>query len=221
LLYFAVCNARYRKVARVSFHLRATNSCAHCSHALFPRPRLCETLIDMEFLEAQPVSVAIRVGLAADAAEVAALRVAAANDLTERFGKGFWSSAATEKGVLQAMKQGKVLIATRAGTIVGTLALSTRKPWAIDASYFSRVRTAIYLTSMAVAPDLQGQGVGREMLAAAEEAVRGWPGDAVRLDAFDAEAGAGLFYEKCGYEERGRAVFRGVPLIYYERLLTG
>jgi GNAT superfamily N-acetyltransferase len=174
----------------------------------------------MEFLEVPSVSVAIRVGVAADAAEIVALRVAAANDLTARFNKGFWSSAATENGVLQAMKQGKVLAATRAGAIVGTLALSTKKPWAIDASHFTRVKTPIYLTSMAVEPGLQGRGVGREMLAAAEDMARGWPGQSIRLDAFDAEAGAGGFYEKCGYEERGRAVFRAVPLIYYERLLA-
>jgi GNAT superfamily N-acetyltransferase len=118
------------------------------------------------------------------------------------------------------MKQGRVLIATKAETIVGTLALSTRKPWAIDASYFTKVKTPIYLTSMAVEPKLQGQGVGREMLAAAEATTRAWPGHAIRLDAFDAEAGAGIFYEKCGYKEVGRAVFRSVPLIYYERLLT-
>jgi GNAT superfamily N-acetyltransferase len=165
------------------------------------------------------VKLAIRVGVAADAAGIAELRVAAANDLTERFGKGFWSSAATEKGVLQAMKQGKVLIAARAGKIAGTLALSTRKPWAIDVAHFTRVKTPIYLTSMAVDPKLQGQGVGREMLAAAAEMARDWPGHAIRLDAFDAEAGAGRFYEKCGYAERGRAVFRSVPLIYYERVL--
>ena len=165
------------------------------------------------------VKLSTRVALVADAAEIAALRVAAANDLTQRFGKGFWSSVATEKGVLQAMKQGKVLIATQAGMIVGTLALSTRKPWAIDASYFSKAKTPVYLTSMAVDPRLQGQGVGRAMLAAAEEIARGWPGHAIRLDAFDADAGAGRFYEKCGYAEQGRAVFRSVPLIYYEKLL--
>jgi GNAT superfamily N-acetyltransferase len=166
------------------------------------------------------VKLAIREAVAADAAEIAALRVTTANDLTQRFGKGFWSSAATENGVLQAMRQGKVLIARKAETIVGTLALSARKPWAIDASYFTRVKTPIYLTSMAVEPKLQGQGVGREMLAAAEVTTRDWPGHAIRLDAFDADAGAGAFYEKCGYKEVGRAVFRSVPLIYYERLLT-
>jgi GNAT superfamily N-acetyltransferase len=162
----------------------------------------------------------IRMAVAADAAEIAALRVRAANDLTQRFGKGFWSSAATEGGVLQAMKQGKVLIATKAGTVAGTLALSTRKPWAIDAACFTRVKTPIYLTSMAVDPELQRQNIGRGMLAVAEDMARSWPGQAIRLDAFDAEAGAGEFYERCGYKERGRAVFRSVPLIYYERLLA-
>jgi len=166
------------------------------------------------------VKLAVREAVAAEAVEIAALRVSAANDLTQRFGKGFWSSAATENGVLQAMKQGKVLIAAKGGAIVGTLALSTKKPWAIDSSYFTRVKTPIYLTSMAVEPKLQGQGVGREMLATADMTAQGWPGHAIRLDAFDAEAGAGIFYEKCGYKEVGRAVFRSVPLIYYERLLT-
>jgi GNAT superfamily N-acetyltransferase len=170
-------------------------------------------------VEKPDVKLAIRVAVAADAAEIAELRVRAANDLTQRFGKGFWSSAATEKGVLQAMKQGKVLIATKAGEIVGTLALSTKKPWAIDVSYFSKAKTPIYLTSMAVDPALQKQGVGRALLAAAEETARDWVGHAIRLDAFDAEAGAGRFYEKCGYVERGRVVFRSVPLIYYELVL--
>ena len=50
--------------------------------------------------------------------------------------------------------------------------------------------------------------------------MRRWPAQAIRLDAFDAEAGAGLFYAKCGYAERGRVTYRNVPLIYYERLLA-
>jgi GNAT superfamily N-acetyltransferase len=58
------------------------------------------------------------------------------------------------------------------------------------------------------------------MLDRALEVARDWPADAVRLDAYDAPAGAGPFYEKCGWEERGRVVYRKCPLIYYERLLN-
>ncbi len=165
------------------------------------------------------MKLSIRQAVEADAGEIAALRVAAANDLTERFGKGFWSSNATDNGVQSSMKHGKVLIATDAGKIIGTLTLSTKKPWAIDPTYFTRVKTPVYLTSMAVAPMLQSRGVGRAMLVAVDEAVRRWPAQAIRLDAFDAGAGAGAFYAKCGYEEKGRAVFRGVPLVYYEKVL--
>lgn len=161
----------------------------------------------------------MRQAVEADAKEIAALRMAAAADLTTRFGKGFWSSNTTDKGVFQAMRRGKVIVAIDAGAIVGTLTLSAQKPWAIDPSYFTAVQRPIYLTSMAVAPALQNKGVGRAMLDAADRAAKAWPGQAIRLDAFDAAAGAGAFYAKCGYQEKGRATFRGVPLIYFEKLL--
>jgi len=43
--------------------------------------------------------------------------------------------------------------------------------------------------------------------------------DAIRLDAYDSPAGAGDFYAKCGFNERGRVVYRNDPLVYYELLL--
>jgi ribosomal protein S18 acetylase RimI-like enzyme len=165
------------------------------------------------------LKLSIRQAVEADAKETAVLRMAAANDLTTRFGKGFWSSNTTDKGVLQAMRRGKVIIAVDAGAILGTLTLSTQKPWAIDTSYFTPVQRPIYLTSMAVLPALQNRGVGRAMLDAVDSIAKAWPGQAIRLDAFDAEAGAGAFYTKCGYQEKGRAIFRAVPLIYFEKLL--
>jgi GNAT superfamily N-acetyltransferase len=168
------------------------------------------------------VKLSIREAVNADAEEIAAVRRTAAEDLTKRFGQGVWSSETTSKGVLFAMKRGCVIIATDAGTIIGTLTLSTRKPWAIDAACFTKVKTPIYLTSMAIDPKAQRQGVGRAMLTDADQRALGWPesrGQAIRLDACDADAGAGAFYARCGYSERGRTVFRTAPLIYFERLL--
>jgi hypothetical protein len=46
-----------------------------------------------------------------------------------------------------------------------------------------------------------------------------WPADAIRLDAWDAQAGAGEFYRKCGYREVGRAAYRKTRLIYFELAL--
>jgi GNAT superfamily N-acetyltransferase len=72
---------------------------------------------------------------------------------------------------------------------------------------------------MAVAPSHQLIGIGRRMLDSALEITRAWPAQSIRLDTYDADAGAGPFYEKCGFTEVGRVVYRGTPLLYYERLI--
>jgi GNAT superfamily N-acetyltransferase len=150
---------------------------------------------------------------------LAALHTAVAADLTLRYGQGFWSSVSTERGVLSSMRHSRVLIAKKGKKIVGTLRLATKKPWAIDVSYFTPVKKALYLTSMAVIPEMQRHGIGRLLLAEAVQQARAWPADAIRLDAFDANAGAGEFYAKCGFREVGRVIYRKNPLIYYELVL--
>lgn len=151
-----------------------------------------------------------------DAEEIAALRVDVADDLTSAFGKGHWSARTTERGVLSVMRTASVYVARRRGKLVATLALSARKPWSIDKAFFTACKFPLYLTDMAVTPALQRQGMGRECLAEAFRIARGWPADFIRLDAYDADAGAGAFYEKCGYTELGRKNFKGTPLIYFE-----
>ena len=101
------------------------------------------------------------------------------------------------------------------------LRLATKKPWAIDVSYFTPAKRPLYLSNLAVSVAHQGQGLGRLALADAGATAVAWPADAIRLDAYDAEAGAGGFYTRCGFTERGRVVYRGDALIYYERLLSG
>jgi len=152
----------------------------------------------------------------ADASAIAILRTVVALDLTRRYGKGHWSSAATERGVLNDLRTGSVLIARRRGRLIATLRLATKKPWAIDVSYFTPCVRPLYLTSMAVTPDLQGAGVGTHCLGLAQQVAREWPADMLRLDAYDGPAGAGAFYRKCGFRETGRAVYRGNPLVYFE-----
>ena len=99
------------------------------------------------------------------------------------------------------------------------LRLAQKKPWAIDVSYFTPVKRPLYLTGMAVSVAHQGQGLGRLALVDACAVAEAWPADAIRLDAFDAAAGAGEFYAHCGFTERGHVVYKGDPLVYYERLL--
>lgn len=157
----------------------------------------------------------------ADTPALVTLQNAVAAHLTEQYGAGHWSGITTEKGVLRGIRMSRVLTARSRGRIVGTLRLATKKPWAIDRAFFTDVRRPLYLLDMAVTPRLQRKGVGRQLMAEARQLARAWPADAICLDAYDSEAGAGPFYAKCGFQEVGRATFRGVPLVYFELLLKG
>jgi GNAT superfamily N-acetyltransferase len=154
-----------------------------------------------------------------DAPALAALHTAVVEELTRLHGRGPWSSVTTEKGALFGMRNARVVVARKGKTMVGTLHLPTKKPWAIDVSYFTPVKKALYLTHMAVIPAMQRQGIGRKLLEEVVKQARAWPADAIRLDAFDADAGAGAFYAKCGFREVGRVTYRKAPLIYFEVVL--
>jgi GNAT superfamily N-acetyltransferase len=154
------------------------------------------------------------------ATALAKLHTAVADDLTRKYGRGPWSSRTTEKGVLFGMRHSHVFMAREGPEIVATLGLSTRKPWAIDTSYFTSCGQALYLANMAVLPDRQRRGIGRWCLQQAQRWAREWPADAIRLDAFEEEAGAGEFYAKFGFTEVGRVTYRKTPLIYFELLLA-
>jgi GNAT superfamily N-acetyltransferase len=155
----------------------------------------------------------------ADALAVLELRVATARDLTARYGRGHWSIEGTERGVLNDVRISEVWLALRGRQPAATFRLATRKPWAIDASYFSPSARPLYLTDMAVRPDLQREGIGRLCVERMIAIAREWPADAIRLDAYDAEAGAGAFYARCGFTERGRTSYRGNPLVYFEMII--
>jgi ribosomal protein S18 acetylase RimI-like enzyme len=154
-----------------------------------------------------------------DVAVIAALQNAVAGALTARFGPGHWSTLVSERGAALAQRHARVRVGRDGKQILTVLRLATKKPWAIDVSFFTPVRRPLYLTGMAVSVSHQRQGLGRLALEEACTIGQEWPADAIRLDAYDAEAGAGGFYARYGFTERGRVVYKGTPLVYYERLL--
>jgi GNAT superfamily N-acetyltransferase len=151
-----------------------------------------------------------------DAEELTALHAAAAADLTARFGSGHWSNFSAVRKVEGPTAVVRTRVGVERGRIVSTLRLQTKKPWAIDVGYFTPVARPLYLVAMVVAVGRQRHGLGRQALQDAADVARKWPADAIRLDAYDAEAGAGAFYARCGYAERGRRHYKGNPLVYYE-----
>ncbi len=154
---------------------------------------------------------------AADARGLLELRERTAAHLAKQHGRKRRPSRATIRSVLWELKRGDVIwVLRREGRIVASLVLGTRKPWSIDASTFAHASRPLYLTSMNVAPEAQRQGIGRLCLEEAKRIAREWPADAIRLDAFDRDDGAGEFYRKCGFREVARVRYRGTPLIYFE-----
>lgn len=152
-----------------------------------------------------------------DAEAIAALRNAVSDNLTFKHGKGWWTGYCTAAGVLFDLRNGTVLASLHRGDVIATLKLSVQKPSSIDLNHFPKAKHPLYLTSMAVAPEFQRQGVGRACLEQTIKIARCRGADAIFLDAYDHPAGgAGPFYARCGCRETGRARFKGVPLIYYE-----
>lgn len=154
-----------------------------------------------------------------DVHAVVALHAAVNAELRREFGRDAWTTNVTEKSVARDLKTSRVMIMRDKGGIVGTLRLATKKPWAIDLSYFTPVGRALYLHGMAVLPERQRTGIGRKLMAKASAVGKTWPADAIRLDTYDGRSGAGPFYAKCDYCERGRTTYRKTPLVYYELLL--
>ena len=154
-----------------------------------------------------------------DVEAIFSLKEAIADSLTREFGKGHWSSFGTQAGVVRAVKSSTLWVARSRVGVIAVLSLSTRKPWAIDPAYFTAARTPLYLTDMAVEPAVQRRGIGRACLVEARSLAAKYPSGAIRLDAYDAPAGAGGFYAKCGYREVGRVVHKKNPLVYYETLI--
>jgi GNAT superfamily N-acetyltransferase len=167
------------------------------------------------------MALSFRFATEADAPALLRLRLAVDADQERRFGTNRWSTSISAKSVARGLKSSRVLVASRHGRIVGALRMETKKPWAIDLRYFTPVARALYLHDVNVDPPVQRAGVGRLLIERTKAVAREWPVDAIRLDAYDGPAGGGPFYRKCGFTEVGRAVYRGVPLIYFELVLSG
>ncbi len=162
----------------------------------------------------------MRAALVNDVLHILRVRNSAARALTQQFGDGPWTRESTERGALNGLRHSRIILAFENNIPVGTYRITTHKPWAIDRAFFTPVLRPLYLTDMAVAASHQRAGVGRALIAHAEAIARAHPAQAIWLDAYDADAGAGLFYAKCGFRECGRTVYRGAPLVYYEKSIV-
>lgn len=153
-----------------------------------------------------------------DARALADLRTRVAREMTREFGVGHWSPCPCKAEVVRQLRASKVLKASRDSEIIGTVRLARALPGLIDSESFTKVDTALYVLGLAVSPDVRREGVGRDLIEAAKESARDWPADALWLDAYDHVAGAGAFYQACGFRAVGPSSKGEIPLIFYEWL---
>ena len=162
----------------------------------------------------------ISIATKSDARALAALRSAVAQGMTQRFGKGHWSACPSKAEVVRQLRASHVLVARQGAEIIGTVRLVRVLPGVIDSSAFTPVEKALYVLGLAVAPECRGQGIGRQLMDAAKDTARSWGAQALWLDAYEHEAGAGPFYVKCGFRKVGGTKNGEVPLCFYEWLVA-
>ena len=167
-----------------------------------------------------PMTLVFTLATPSDVDAVVSLRAAVAQDLTTRHGRGHWSSVGSDKSVLRDIRTSHVILAWEDRLPVGTARLANKRPWAINPAYFTADSQGAVSHGHGRGAALPGPGHRPPLPRAGEGRGRGAGGDGdSRLDANDGAAGAGGFYAKCGFTERGRVSYRATQSIYYEMLL--
>src|SRR2546423_5064135 len=142
-----------------------------------------------------------------DVPVIAGIQNAAAGALTARFGVGHWSSLGTERSATLGQRHGCVRVGRLQNRIVTVLRLATKKPWAIDVSYFTPVKRPLYLTGLAVSVAHQGRGLGRVAMEDACAVARNLSAHAIRPDVYGSPAGGARRFFWWGVSERGVVVY--------------
>jgi GNAT superfamily N-acetyltransferase len=149
------------------------------------------------------------------------IRANCAADLMTRYGPGHWGTSPTLRTLEKHLTSKYVFVVSTGKAMVGTFTLSLKRPSFFSLKDFTNPKaTAAYLTGLAVEPVYQKKGIGRFCMQSVDRMARKLKCSAIRFDAYDAPAGAAEFYVRCGYERRHKSTFMGVPLIFFERVIS-
>lgn len=146
------------------------------------------------------------------------LRQRAGDELTRLHGPGHWSGVGSVPTIRKHARAGTLFGVERDSVLVATFTLSERKIGFYRKGWFREPDVpALYLTNMAIDPPEQRKGIGRWTMKHIEGVARDRKLRALRFDAYDSPAGAGPFYQKCGYTLVHRGAIGAVGLEYYEK----
>ena len=146
--------------------------------------------------------ISVSVARDSDASAIVSLRTAVAESLTRQYGRGHWSSRATEAGVSRDRNVASACGQNRQGS--GGLGAPGR-PRSRGPSIPTTLNRSVdrYISSIwPSSPAASAKGVGRRLIEEAKQVAVAWPADAVWLDAY-AEHTAARVLRKVRFQRSG------------------
>lgn len=166
----------------------------------WPGPRISRLTDTLGLVRLDPNARRIRRAVASDAPRLRLLLNTAYRPLAEA---GMNFTAATQDDALtrEHIHTREAYMLERAGEPIGTITLRDRSD--------EHGLRHIYINGLAVLPDLQGQGLGRELLAFAEKVARERGITILRLDTAKPAVHLIRLYRRAGYETCGERHWQG------------
>lgn len=156
----------------------------------------------------------------ADAELVDSIQRQSSAEITARLGQGHWTHSTNPAAVQKSMRERGVFLIYSGEQAVASFTIGGNLPrfWP---AYLWRVPQAepqivLGVFGLAVLPPLQRRGVGTWAMRQIEQIARERGCRFVRLDAYEQNSRSVAFYRKLGYDERGRLVVNGVPILCFE-----
>jgi GNAT superfamily N-acetyltransferase len=140
-------------------------------------------------------------------------------DMQKRLGLSHWVPPYPLSRLQAEVDHGKVYEVVTANAPVATFTLLREPPEYVDNDHWSAAgEPAVYVTRLAVRPDLQRQGIGRFCMEWIEQHAGATGARSIRLDAYTRHEGLPRFYRRLGYVERGTYEAFGAPLTCFEKI---
>lgn len=153
----------------------------------------------------------------ADAEAVDHIHCQSSAEITARLGPGHWTHGSNVAGVRRSIRQRGVYLVARGEENVASFTVGGRFPRFWPPSLWQAPDAeALGVFGIAVLPPLQRQGIGTWVMRRIEDMARERGCRFVRLDAYEENPRSVAFYRKLGYQERGRLVVNGVPILCFE-----
>lgn len=124
-----------------------------------------------------------------------------------------WEPGSFAGRIAERIERGEMYLAEMHGQPFGTFALQ----WSDEETWGDVPDDAGYVHGLAIRREYAGRGLGRALLRWAENQVASSGGEYLRLDCAAENRALNEYYERAGFEHRGRVVVRGLEVSLYEK----